>query len=487
MQGKPKVRRSLRPTSLRGRVALGVALPLLLVLASISLAQYLRQRNLLESQARHTAAQLGEVVLGSLRHAMLVNDRALMNTLIHDVGQMDALERVLVIDLQKVVRFDSTGAEVGTLKRTAEPGCQECHAYPPAQRPRAVYRTDLPGMLRVATPILNEPACYSCHPEAQAHLGVLLADVPVLVWQERLLGELGSDLALSAAGTLAVTLGTYGLVHRLLVRRLERVRAPLVALAHGDLSARLPADGSQDEVDQLAGAVNSMADGLARSLKQEKDRQAERQRAISHERERIARELHDGLSQLLGYVNTKAMAVRLLWRGGRGEAASQQLGQLEEAARELSIDVRQSILGLKLASRGEGEFLSALETLVEQTSRLSGFPIQLRAPGLSGLSLSSETEIHLLRIVQEALTNVRRHAQATRADVHVVQENGSLRLEIEDDGQGFSPPEAAPGGEAHYGLQMMRERAEEIGADLSIDSRRGGGTRVQLRWTVPEA
>ena len=242
-----------------------------------------------------------------------------------------------------------------------------------------------------------------------------------------------------------MTLGTYGLVHRLLVRRLERAHTPLVALAHGDLSARLPADGSQDEVDQLSGAVNSMADGLARSLKQEKDRQAERQRAISNERERIARELHDGLSQLLGYVNTKAMAVRLLWRSGRGEAADHQLGQLEEAARELSIDVRQSILGLKLASRGEGEFLPALETLVEQTSRLSGFPIELRAPDLSGLSLSSEVEVNVLRIIQEALTNVRRHARATRAEVRVMKEDGALRIEIEDDGQGFSSPEAAPG------------------------------------------
>jgi signal transduction histidine kinase len=458
-----------------------------LALASFSLAQYLRQRSLLETQARQTAAQLGEVVLGSLRQGMLVNDRRLLDTVIHDVGRMDALDRVMVIDLQGIIRFDSTGADVGAQEQTADPGCQECHAYPPVQRPRAVYRSDRPGMLRVATPILNEPACYQCHSATQVHLGVLLADVPLLVWQERLLGELESDLALSAAGTLAVTLGVYALVNRLFVRRLERARAPLMALAHGDLSARLPADGSQDELDQLAGAVNVMADGLARSLQQEKDRQEERQRAISHERERIARELHDGLSQLLGYVNTKAMAVRLLWRGGQGEAASEQLGQLEAAARELSIDVRQSILGLKLASRGEGEFQSALETLVDQTSRLSGLPIALRAESLAGLRLSPETEIHLLRITQEALTNIRRHARATRAGVHVVREDGSLRIEIEDDGRGFRVGDAGADAGGHYGLQMMRERAAEIGADLDIDSRRGGGTRVRVRWTVPEA
>ncbi|HSB91083.1 MAG TPA: ATP-binding protein, partial [Anaerolineales bacterium] len=478
-------RRSLRPTSLRGRVALGVALPLLVALASFSLAQYLRQRNILEAQARHTAAQLGEVVLGSLRYAMLVNDQKLLATVVHDVGQMDALDQVLIIDLDGIVRFDSTGTQVGDTERTQKPGCQECHAYPPAERPRAVYRTDSAGILRVASPIQNEPACFGCHPSSQEHLGVLLADVPLLVWQERLLSELGSDLALSAAGTLVVTLGVYALVHRVLVRRLEQARAPLMALAAGDLSARLPADRSGDELDQLAGAVNSMADGLGRSLKEEQERQQERQRAIAHERERIARELHDGLSQLLGYVNTKAMAVRLLLRNGRQETAAEHLGQLEEAARELSIDVRESILGLRLASRGEGEFQTALESLVDHTARLSGFPIELHAPPLDGIHLSSETEIHLLRIVQEALTNVRRHARASRAEVRVAQEGGSLQIDIEDNGRGFTP-RAAPGGAPHYGLEMMRERAAEIGADVSIDSSSGEGTRVHIRWNLPE-
>jgi signal transduction histidine kinase len=465
---------------------LGVALPLLVALAAVSLAQYLRQRNILEAQARHTAAQLGEVVLGSLRYAMLVNDRKLLGTVVHDVGQMDALDRVLIIDLDGIVRFDSTDAQVGETEFTQNPGCQECHAYPAAERPRAIYRSDSAGMLRVASPIQNEPACYGCHPSSQAHLGVLLADVPLLVWQERLLSELKSDLALSAAGTLVVTLGVYTLVHRMLVRRLEQARAPLMALAAGDLSARLPADGSGDELDQVAGAVNSMADGLGRSLKEEQERQQERQRAISHERERIARELHDGLSQLLGYVNTKAMAVRLLLRNGQQETAAEHLGQLEEAARELSLDVRESILGLRLASRGEGAFQTALESLVDHTARLSGFPIELYAPPLDGIRLSSETEIHLLRIVQEALTNVRRHARASRAEVRVAQEDGTLRIDIEDNGRGFTA-RTAPGGPPHYGLEMMRERAAEIGADVSIDSSGGEGTRVHIRWKLPEA
>lgn len=487
MANKVKALLIPRPTSLRARLALGVALPLLLALASFSFVQYERQRSLLETQARHTAAQLGEVLLGSLRHAMLVNDRMLLDTLVRDVGQMDALDRVLLLDRQGIVRFDSAETKVGSAERKENPGCQECHAFPAETRPRAIYRNDGTGMLRVATPIENDPACFGCHPADQRHLGMLLADVPLLVWQERLKEELEADLVLSAAGTLAVTLGVYALVHRLLVRRLERARAPLALLAKGDLSARLPTEGSQDELDRLAGAVNSMADGLARHLEEDQARREERQRAIVHERERIARDLHDGLSQLLGYVNTKAMAVRLLLQGGRPEAAAGHLSQLEEAARELSVDVRQSILGLKLASRNERELLPALETLVDQTARLSGLPIRLHAPGLEGLSLASDTEIHLLRIIQEALTNARRHARATQVDVRAEPENGSLRIEIQDDGRGFSRSGSLAGPLRHYGLEMMRERAGEIGADLDIESLSGRGTIVRIRCPVPEA
>src|SRR4030067_2220582 len=112
-----------RPTSLRARLALGVALPLLLTLAAISLVQYERQRSLLETQARHTATQLGEVILGSLRHAMLVNDRTLLDTLVKDVGQMDALDRVLLLDHQGIVQFDSAANQVGAAGRTGDPGC----------------------------------------------------------------------------------------------------------------------------------------------------------------------------------------------------------------------------------------------------------------------------------------------------------------------------------------------------------------------------
>lgn len=271
--------------SLRARVALGVALPLLLALGVFSFAQNEHERLLLEAQARHTATQLGNVLAGSLRHAMLIHDRAMLGNLVRQLDGLDALDRLLLVDSQGIVQIDTGGAPAQVGGPVDNPGCAECHAYPAESRPRTVIlRQGGAGTLRVATPIENEPACAGCHPASQSHLGILLADVPLWLWQEHLTEKLEMDLALSSAGTLALTLGVYALIHRLLVRRMERARRPLTALAGGDLSARLPRTGPDDELDQIFGAVNAMADGLARALEVQQARQTDRQRAIGRER-----------------------------------------------------------------------------------------------------------------------------------------------------------------------------------------------------------
>ena len=103
-------------TSLRARVALGVALPLLLVLASLSMMHYWRERQLLEDQIRLTALQLGKVLVGSLRHAMLVNDHEMLTQVLADVGGMENVHQVQIIGLNGRVRADSRGEEVETIR-----------------------------------------------------------------------------------------------------------------------------------------------------------------------------------------------------------------------------------------------------------------------------------------------------------------------------------------------------------------------------------
>ncbi len=213
-----------------------------------------------------------------------------------------------------------------------------------------------------------------------------------------------------------------------------------------------------------------------------------RERAIVEERERIARELHDGLSQLLGYVNTKAMAVRLMLLNQQYEAANQNLQQLENAARGLFIDVRSAILGLKMAGKRDVSLAVNLNEYATQFSRLSGLPVELDlAPGVEQLRFGVEQELQLFRIVQEALNNVHRHASASEAWLKMDLEGGDLVLEIIDDGVGFDAERMRSNNHLHFGLSMMQERAEAIGATMEIKTAVDRGTRVSIRLRVRES
>ncbi|MBI4769187.1 MAG: HAMP domain-containing protein [Chloroflexi bacterium] len=474
--------------SLRARLALGVTLPIFLALSSLSFVHYWRESLLAQDQARLAAAQLGQLLTGSLRHAMLVNDHDMLATVLKDVGAMNNVERIQVLDLSGQVKADSRASAVGQTREIGGPGCAECHRFAPAVRPRTVLLSAEGDILRIASPIPNEPACAGCHPGQVTHLGMLLADVPMLSLKQHLLQDLQTDLAISAGLTLLMTIGVYLLVHWLVVRRVEAFRQPLARYAGGDFASRLPVNASPtDEIGELASAFNRMADELERHAQEEKERSELRQRAIVEERERIARELHDGLAQLLGYVGTKAGAVRLLLNHHQITAAEKQLVQLEEAARELFVDVREAILGLKMAGRAEAGLPGMLREYTAQFNRLSGLPVELLiSPEVEGLPLKAEVEMQLSRIVQEALTNVRKHASASTVRVSVRTDDDALELRVEDDGEGFDPAPIQAHHRPHFGLGTMQERAEAIAAQFSLTSQPGAGTCVTVRLALEE-
>lgn len=470
--------------SLRARLAIGVALPLLGILSIYSVVHFLRSQRLLEDQLRVTATQLGSVMTGGLRHAMLLNDGAMLESVLTDIGEMEAIDRVSILDNSGIVRFDTAASQVGEAKLRSEPGCVECHAFAPADRPRTVLLDSPQGILRIAAPILNEPACFVCHTSAPPHLGILLADAPLQALEAGLVADLTVDLAASVGVAIAISAGVYFLVHRLIVRRLESMQGPLAAFAGGDLRQRLSADGSrQDEIGRLSAAFNTMASRLETSRQQEFESRRFREEAAYRERERIARELHDGLAQILAYVRTKAVAVRMLLAQGKAESAEVHLGQLEEAAGEVLVDVRQAILGLRLTSRPELDLGARLRTFAEQFSRLSGVPVRVELPdGSAYLGLTAEAEVELLRIVQEAFSNIRKHAAADGAWVRLRRTIDGVELTVGDDGTGFDP---APGAvdPLRFGLESMQQRALSIGARLRVETEPGNGTRVTVCLT----
>ncbi|HWE62160.1 MAG TPA: MEDS domain-containing protein, partial [Chloroflexota bacterium] len=201
--------------------------------------------------------------------------------------------------------------------------------------------------------------------------------------------------------------------------------------------------------------------------------------AITEERSRIAREVHDSLAQVLFYVNTQAEAALRLVRTGQTERAAEQIGQLAQAARDAYADVREDILALRTAGATHS-LLESLTAYLPLWQEQSGVRSELHISPDGGPMpvLSPAAEIQLVRIVQEALANVRKHAHARRVQIRISADAEQVTLVVEDDGIGFNPTVRERSSSPRFGLAMMRERAAEIGGRLEIDSTPGDGTRV---------
>lgn len=199
--------------------------------------------------------------------------------------------------------------------------------------------------------------------------------------------------------------------------------------------------------------------------------------AIADERLRISKEMHDGVAQVLAYCNAKLLAVDEFLAAGRTAEAREQLEDLARTVRETYADVREDMLGLQTVSL-QDPLAAALRAYVEGWQDQSGITAELVVD--EGFSLEPSEELQLVRIVQEALSNVRKHSKATTARIEMKTAGEARTLVVEDDGTGFRPASIGPGRFPRFGLSTMKQRADSIHARLAIESEPGRGTRVQL-------
>jgi signal transduction histidine kinase len=200
--------------------------------------------------------------------------------------------------------------------------------------------------------------------------------------------------------------------------------------------------------------------------------------AVAEERLRIAHDMHDGLAQVLAYVNTKAQAVKEFLRAGKTETAGAQLEELAAAAREVYADVREGIVNLRTEQHPARTLAESLQAYVAEWQDRSGIRAELAADADVGLPVAAE--VQLARIVQEALTNVRKHARARNVRVEIRGGPDRVLLTVADDGVGFDPAQQRASDFPRFGLTTMRERAEGVGGSLEIDSTPGAGTAVRV-------
>jgi signal transduction histidine kinase len=201
--------------------------------------------------------------------------------------------------------------------------------------------------------------------------------------------------------------------------------------------------------------------------------------ATLQERNRIAREIHDGLGHTLAAQTIQMNNALLFWQSNR-DKAWMALKQAKQLGAEALLEVRKSISVLR-SNPLQGKSLEfALEKLLQDFQHTTGIQVSddIHLPQ----SLSADVNTTLYRIVQESLTNIYKHAQASTVDVALQQQAGRIHLAIADNGKGFNPTQNTTG----FGLQGMRERAAALGGQLDIASQLGSGCRISVSLPISE-
>lgn len=474
----------LSRADLRVRLAWSIALPLLILMSAVSLWQYVREIQFIGTDNEEDAQTIGNVILSGLKQAMLLHDDAMVATMIQNSGGMSDVERVMLLNQSSVAKADSaaSGNEAGITLDVRSAGCSGCHQHSGNALPTTL-NINVGGVdtLRVATPIENSPECNQCHGSAQKYLGVLLVDVSAQKEQSLAQQNALTNLGLSILTTLLIFAAIYFLLDFLAIKRIKAFMQPLNAYANGNYHARLPVSKAGDELDRLANTFNGMIAEIEGHIEEERNRGELLSQAIVEERERIARELHDSLPQLLAYLNTKIGAIYLFVDGGKKKEALVNLRELEDASRNLLTDVRDAISGLRASRLLASGLDLAIHNYLEQFKELCKIPVTyFSSLDSENIQIAPEIEVQALRIVQEALSNIRKHSKASKASVQTLFRDHQLALIIEDDGIGFELATRPSPEKSQYGLQTMRERAESLHGKFMIQSQPGKGTKITV-------
>jgi len=233
---------------------------------------------------------------------------------------------------------------------------------------------------------------------------------------------------------------------------------------------------SDPQMDSLMKTINEMLDALQIYRNQLQRLSSQVLTAQEEERKRIARELHDQTGQAL---TSLLVQLRMVERAAKQEDVKRQLSELRQLALQTLDDVRRLALELRPAVLDDLGLVAALQWYTKEYSGKLPIKVDFRAIGF-GERLPSEIEVVFYRVVQEALTNIAKHSQATRASILLEHRGRSVMAVVEDNGKGFDVEKVMGSRERGLGLFGMQERIALVGGTFTLDSRPGGGTRVVL-------
>jgi signal transduction histidine kinase len=268
-------------------------------------------------------------------------------------------------------------------------------------------------------------------------------------------------VAVGAFYALVFTIVVWFLANRL-TRQLQSITNAANRIRHGETNVVIPPLTSSAEVTTLAASLNQLIEELTT--------------ATMTERNRIARDLHDSVTQSLFSASMLADVLPRLYETNpeRGKA---KLEELRRAVRGALAEMRTLLLELRPMAIIDTEMDRLLRQLADATNGRSGVAVNWKVEG--SCELPPDVKVAFYRTVQEALSNVVKHADASQVDILLRCDGQRLELTIDDDGSGFELTEVTGD---HLGLGIMRERIDAIGGELTVHSQPNHGTKIEVVW-----
>lgn len=458
--------------SVRTKV-LGIVLSTVILLGLFAIVQVRRSMwDILEEEVEQQGLAIGTSVAEATSSLLDGSGRQQLNTLLEEAQRHYSDERhnteVVFISLHnRAGKLLAHSFGVGTLPVEAA----RLLTAPVEPDHRATWYDTQEGR----TLLVSEPFTTAAGREVLVRVG--LADRDLRAAVNRMTRQLLYTIVImSAVGIAAAVFLTW-----IITRPIRNLVHATQAVAAGDLSQHVT-PWADDEIGRLAESFNRMTDALAHAAAEQEERAQLRAEFVNRviaaqedERKRIARELHDSTGQSL---TSLLLGLRRLEEAAELDTLHERVANLREIVSASLDEVRRMAWELRPSALDDLGLAAALQRYVSDYRERNGVEVDLIARGLEGERLPPEVETTVYRIVQEALTNVVRHARAQNVSVMIDRREGKLLLVIEDDGIGFSATHVAEDPRQRLGLYGMRERAELLGGKFTIESQPGQGTTL---------
>jgi signal transduction histidine kinase len=451
-----------RLRGLSAQLILYTILPLFLVLAFVALGSVTVHQNSMREMVGERDLRAVHVVAAALADPNLAQDNQRVRDLLDEL-RINPQTTVMLIDANGRAIYHTDAQWIG------QPISHSGVAEALAGRSGTLYHAGGPG---------GEEYVVAYAPVSPWGWALVIEEPWSAVASPWLRTSLIAPLLLVPA--IALALVAIGLGVQRVIRPLQKLDRQVTALGWGDFDAVSTSAGGIEEIQELQKALARMAAQVRAYQQSMRGYLGAVTAAQEDERKRLARELHDDTVQSLIALKQRVQVMRRK-SPGDPSALDMQLDELQGIIETTMDEVRRFSRALRPIYLEEAGLVTALETLARDTSR-KDFSVAFEAQG-QVRRLTPETELTMYRIVQEALNNAVRHARASSARVSAGFTDGDVTLCVKDDGIGFAVPERVGDlvAAGHYGLMGMQERAQLIGATLTIRSQSGEGTTVKVR------